>query len=118
MLYIMSTRIWLEGTNCCEEFDWEDLTSMITTQMNKINPGGYWKARVKNFGWRSQDGETEVFKAMNGADLLSHVLPKTECSFKIYKLKNGFKIDNAHHDKPMGGEIYMITKARSESGKI
>jgi hypothetical protein len=44
------------------------------------------------------------------------ILPKTDCSFKVYfdKAKEEIAIDNAHHDKPCGGEWYIITVAKPE----
>lgn len=103
----------VEGSNSCEDFEWEDLLGEITAYIKKVNPGGRWKAEVKNFGWRGLDGKKEEFEAKTGGDLLSAVLPNCECSFKIYKHgKSGLAIDNAHHDKPMGGELYKIVAVK------
>jgi len=95
-----------------DEFDWDDLMGELTTQMNKINPDGYWKARVENFGWRSLSGQMDTFKATTGQELLGKILPKTDCSFRIKKMRNGFAINNAHHDSPVWAEWYYVTKAK------
>ena len=109
----MPKRWMLEGSNSCEDFEWQDLCDQLTALMNKINPNAYWKARVEGFGWMSRDGSKDTFIARDGKDLLISILPKTECHFKIYRHgKTGIKINNSHHDKPMGGEIYIITAVK------
>lgn len=85
-------------------FEWEYVESIITEAM-KGNK--FWKAKVENFGWRSLDG-VKIFKAEAGGDLLHEILPNTECTFYVYKFRNGLKIQNYHHDSPMGNEWYYI----------
>ena len=115
----MSKRVYgkllLEGTNSCDEFEWEDTCDCITEAMKEINKknSGYWTASMLNFGWRGVSG-SKNFKAKNGEELLRAILPNTDCSFKIYTTKKQIKIDNAHHDKPCGGEWYVITPAKEE----
>ena len=90
---------------------WEDDVSLITSYMQKINPAGDWKARVKNFGWMNRDGVKEKFVSFCGGDLLSKILPKCDCSFKVYKYrKTGIAVNNAHHDSPMWAEWYYVLK--------
>lgn len=106
---------WLVGqTGMTEDFgeiDWDVMTRELTDEMKKKNPGMEWEANVENFGWRGVGGFKPKFRAENGEDLLLKVLPKTGCSFHIFKYKDGFKIENAHHDKPVGGEWYKILPA-------
>lgn len=92
------------------QFEWEWLCDEISEFMKAVNPDSSWHARVTGFGWRNLDGEAH-FHAENGGKLLSSVLPRTECVFKVWlnKDKKTITIDNAHHDKPAGGEIYRIT---------
>jgi hypothetical protein len=107
-------KLIMEGTNSPEdEFEWDDLVLNLTSIMKQKNPDGYWNARVENFGWRKLEGRTDTFKAMTGEQLLFKILPATECSFRIYHHgKNGFAINNVHHDSPMWGvEWYFIDKA-------
>jgi len=67
-----------------------------------------WVVSVKGFGWRNLDG-LKAFTAENGQELLKEVLPKTDCTFIIFKDgKNGIKIQNFHHDSPIGNEWYYI----------
>lgn len=102
----------LEGSNTCEDWEWEDLCNDLTELMKAVNPAGLWRGRVEGFGWRSVDGQRGEFAASCGSELLLAILPNTDCNFKIYKWgRKGFKIDNAHHDKPCGGEWYFIEKA-------
>lgn len=90
----------------------EDLTYELTVAMKKINPSGYWKAKVENFGWRGISGK-KVFKAFNGNELLSEILPKTENTFFVWKTRTGFVINNFHHDSRFAGtsgEWYYIDR--------
>jgi hypothetical protein len=90
------------------ELEWDYIIDHLTELMNEKNPDGYWYAKVSNFGWRHLDGNTDFFNVDNGTELLRKVLPDTDCSFTIYDEDYGFRINNAHHDAPMGGEIYNI----------
>ncbi|MGW8178174.1 MAG: hypothetical protein ACWGQW_05310 [bacterium] len=98
-----------------EMWAYEDLTSELTLFMKDINPDGQWRALVENFGWMNQNGHASI-TAHNGVDLLQGVLPRTQCTFKVWMDKEGKKItiDNAHHDKPTGGEMYYITPQENE----
>lgn len=90
------------------QYEWDWTVEALTDLMDAIDQSSYWFATVENFGWRSLNG-FKAFKAEDGTDLLREVLPDTDCSFRIYKWgDDGFAIDNAHHDKPFGGEWYHI----------
>ena len=109
----MTKRWKLEGTNSCEDFEWQDLCDDLTALMDRINPDGLWKARVENFGWMSRSGTKDSFEARTGRELLMAILPNCECSFQIYRHgRTGIKINNAHHDKPCGGEWYYVEKSK------
>ena len=93
------------------EFEWEHLIECLTTFMKEINPEGeLWYATMENFGWRHLNGE-KTFDAGEGEKLLQQLLPRTECTFKVWFDKEAKKItiDNAHHDAPTGGEMYYVT---------
>jgi hypothetical protein len=94
--------------------NYEYLTEYLTERMNKKNPDGYWKAVVNNFGWRSQNGYQYV-EADKGSELLSAVLPKCDCTFRIHNYGKGFAIQNFHHDSPTGNEWYYITPAAAST---
>jgi hypothetical protein len=94
-------KLLTSGSNSCESWEWEDLNEEVSIK------GSFFKATVKNFGWQSLSGLTYV-KANSFTQLLSSVLPNTECSFKIFKDGKKIVIDNSHHDKPCGGEIYTL----------
>ncbi|MBI9016288.1 MAG: hypothetical protein JEZ07_03395 [Phycisphaerae bacterium] len=90
------------------EFEWEYLLDNLDELIKEINPDGYWFCKVKNFGWKKISGY--VFLKFNTAkDLLSRVLPNTDCSFNIFKEDNILKIQNFHHDSPTGKEWYELT---------
>ena len=89
---------------------WEDLCDCLTDQMKRINPRDRkWKGEVNNFGWRRQSGAAS-FDAKDGETLLQKVLPKTDCTFRIdFDFRQHLiTINNAHHDAPMGGEMYYL----------
>lgn len=93
------------------QLEWDFLCEALTELMEKVagrySNYGYWKAEVENFGWRSLSGEAE-FKAETGEELLQHVLPKTDCHFRIFRVGNELRIQNFHHDSPVGKEWYYI----------
>ena len=89
--------------------DWEDFCEELTVLIRKINPSGKWLVSVENFGWQKLNGYSE-FEAREGSQFLSRILPRTECSFKVFVIGKGFgrkiKIQNFHHDSPTGCEVY------------
>ncbi len=94
--------------------EWEWLTESLTETLNEINPDGYWHAEVANFGWRSQSGYSD-FKADNGNQFLANILPKTDCTFRVFlDADNTLRIQNSHHDAPTGNEWYTIRAATEE----
>ena len=97
--------------------EWEDLTSSITAFMQKVHPDGGWRAEVAGFGWQSLNGYLD-FDAGDGKKLLQKVLPDTENTFKVWLDEEAktITINNAHHDKPTGGEIYTIKPQEVEDG--
>lgn len=92
------------------EWQWEALCDCLTELMAR-NPHGGWKAEVNNFGWRSLNG-SKLFHADTGKDLLGEVLPKCDCTFKVFRYGRGLAINNAHHDSPTGNEWYYITPSK------
>jgi hypothetical protein len=89
------------------QFRWEDFTEYLTTILKRKNPDGYWKAQVRNFGWRNLDG-VKLLRAKDGAGFLREILPQTDCHFYIFNLGNGLAIQNFHHDSPVGNEWYYV----------
>lgn len=65
-----------------------------------------WDVRVENFGWQNRCGTGEV-AGIDGEHLLRNILPKTDCTFSIYKTGDGFSINNFHHDSPTGEWYYV-----------
>jgi len=87
---------------------WEDLMENLKESMAKKNPNGYWRAEVKNFGWRSSDGSAPPFYTEDPAELLRKILPDTDNTFKIFNYGKGYAVQNYHHDSPTGREWYYI----------
>lgn len=91
------------------EFEWDSLIYQLTEQLNLMNAQGYWQAEVSNFGWQKSHGYA-AFYADNGRDLLAKILPKTDCTFRIYIAnERTLKIQNFHHDSPVGNEWYILS---------
>lgn len=92
-----------------------DMNDRLTELMEEKNPEGRWNARVSNFGWRKMSGTTGEFTCDNGEALLQKILPKADCTFYIHEYeengKEGFAIQNYHHDSPTGDEWYYILPA-------
>jgi len=91
---------------------WDDFVENLTGVMKKKNYRNYhkdkWMAKVNNFGWRHLDGNKCV-TAENGIELLREILPDCDCTFKIFHNgRTGLKIQNFHHDSPVGNEWYYI----------
>ena len=89
------------------QFRWSDLKDALTEILQRRNPQGYWKARVRNFGWMSQDGR-KYLQARTGSDFLNELLPQTDCHFRIFEYGRGLAIQNFHHDSPVGNEWYYV----------
>lgn len=86
---------------------WEQFEEDLTEIINELSPDGYWSANVEGFGWRGLDGEKN-FESDDGADFIGKILPKCDCTFYIYKTKDGLAINNFHHDSPTGREWYYL----------
>lgn len=90
---------------------WDDLLINLSDEMDNIARRnkyfGYWIAEVTNFGWLNRDGMKE-FKATDSSDFLAEILPKTDCTFQIFRKANELKIRCWHHDSPTGNEYYYI----------
>jgi len=113
------TKPWLQwGFNnigesddeVANEDDWDWLLHELEAWMKKVNPDGYWIASVENFGWSNRSGQA-LIDADTGAELLQKVLPKTENHFKIFKSGKTLRIQNYHHDSPVGNEWYSVRPA-------
>jgi hypothetical protein len=97
---------------------WDDFAEALDEILKKKNPEGYWKAEVKNFGWRELSG-AKTFHAENAQQFLTRILPDTQNTFHIYNYGKGLAINNFHHDSPTGREWYYVTpiaKSTHEKG--
>ena len=110
---------WMGG----ELYDeWECLIGELDTLIEE-NFSGYWHVEVSNFGWQKLCGKMELF-ADEGEKLLSQILPNVDCFFRIFRDDHpgsvsdwadgvarpvkGLKIQNYHHDSPVGNEWYHL----------
>ena len=91
------------------DFEWDYLLQELNDLIEIVNPDGYWYCEVESFGWRKQSGHAYL-EFSTAREMLSKVLPKTDCSFNIFRQKNNIKIQNYHHDSQTGSEWYELTK--------
>jgi hypothetical protein len=105
---IKQGKLLLEWDGLGEQEDYDDMQEELTTVLERKNAPGYWYARVENFGWQSKDGHMYL-EARKGGTFLYKILPKTECSYKIFNYGKGLMIQNWHHDSCTGNEKYYIT---------
>jgi hypothetical protein len=105
----------------CEDQDlytreYDDLCDYLTETLKKLSPDGYFKAEMKSFGWQARSGY-KYLQASTGKELLQKILPKTECTFRIFRVKGGraLAIQNFHHDSPTGNEFYVIKPCASST---
>ena len=107
-----------------DQDNWECLCECLTDWMQKVWPKrkkwpfGHWTANGSNRGWQHRSGY-KTFSAEHGQQLLSAVLPDTQCTFTItiVKPKDGgpaLRITNSHHDAV--GEVYII-RARNRDAE-
>lgn len=92
------------------DMEWECLCDRLTEEMEHTFKSEYLYCEGCNMGWMHRNGH-KYFRADSGEKLLHEVLPKTDCTFKIFKYGKTLVINNAHHDAPTGGEIYIIKQA-------
>jgi hypothetical protein len=90
------------------EFEWEYLLGQLDELIQEVNPKGYWYCDVKNFGWRKLSGYSYL-EFETASEMLSKVLPKTDCSFNVFREGKNLKIQNYHHDSVSGSEWYELS---------
>lgn len=93
--------------------EWDSFTDSMDEVFTELFENRHVKAEVSRFGWRGTEGETDWFEYENSQELLRKVLPKTDCTFKIFLREDPFygkhlKIQNFHHDSPVGNEWYTV----------
>jgi len=89
------------------EDEYDCLIMNLTEIIQRKNPKGYWRAAMENFGWRGTDGHNYL-QAVDGTELLQGILPKTDCTFRIFNFGRGLAVQNFHHDSPVGKEWYYL----------
>jgi len=91
------------------DFYWDNLLDDFSTELKQAYPKGDWLVNGYNLGWRYRSGHMDV-KTNDARTMLEKILPKTDCTFNIYKNPDGsgFVIRNWHHDSPVGSEYYVL----------
>jgi hypothetical protein len=93
--------------------EWQEFIECFGEILKERNPEGYWSVDVQCFGWRCIDGHAEFF-ADTAEEFIRRLLPNCDCTFRVYPDgKHGLKIQNFHHDSPVGKEWYYIEKAKN-----
>ena len=95
---------------------WDDVCDNLTSDLKKISPTLCFRVEVTGFGWQKRSGYKYV-KVNNARELLSKILPDTDCTWHMFKVKHGKKLAlaNAHHDAPMLGQEWYVIKPCAES---
>ena len=97
---------WFDGfTNAGDEFG-ENYDYDMVEEIIKEVCGDYADVEVQNFGWRNLSGSTTI----STKNALSKIIPNCFCNFKMRVDGKRIQLDVSHHDSPVGGEIYTITK--------
>lgn len=103
---------YIANWNGCDETDeliddeYEMFCESIESFENR-NKSGYWKVEVENFGWNKRSGYMYV-NAESMVELINRSLPDTENTFNVFHYKNGYAIQNYHHDSCTGKEFYYM----------
>jgi len=94
------------------ELVWDNLTLSLSSIMEEVNPTGHWEAVGRDMGWQQLDGHKE-FEASTGEEFLAALLPKCDCSFRIYRTVDTISINCAHHDSPVWKEWYHVRRRKA-----
>ena len=95
------------------QMNWDSEMEYLTELMHSItkrnNYNNFWNVEGIGMGWRSRSGTAQI-RASTGVELLQKILPNTDCHFRIYidKVRHEIRIQNYHHDSPVGNEWYTI----------
>lgn len=98
-------------------WEFECMESDLSSLIQELNPWDRpWRAEVSNFGWQNLDGHKEFDHTDSGQEFLRNILPDTDCTFFIYVdyANREIRIQNYHHDSPVGNEWYYIRPAIEE----
>jgi hypothetical protein len=85
---------------------WDDLCEALGEMLEEKSPDGLFYVTGRNMGWQHRSGY-KVIETSDGAEFLQKLLPKTDCTFRIFDLGDELSIWNAHHDAPTG-EGYSV----------
>ena len=102
-----SEYVGQEWTGLNNTFDEDSDDYIVVEELIQELCGTKMDVAVENFGWANRSGFAE---GLTTKFALTEILPDTECTFSVKFNETRIVINNAHHDKPTGGEIYVITK--------
>jgi hypothetical protein len=89
------------------QFAYDDFIEELQSIIDKKNKTNYWKVEGINLNWRNSSGYKYI-NTNNAKDLLSKILPNTDCSISVENYKNGLYIKAKHHDQPVNGSSFYI----------
>lgn len=104
-----------ERSSLMEMYVQDEYDSVVSCLTGVIRELGItaWLAQGRQMGWMRRSGYKQ-FNADSGRALLEAVLPRTECTFKIYIHPSHLAMRVAHHDAPTG-ESYWLTAQPDDS---
>jgi hypothetical protein len=74
-----------------------------------------WLVQGRQMGWMKRSGYKQ-FSAKTGPELLKAVLPKTDCTFKIYIHDRHLTMRVSHHDAPTGESYWLAAQPEENHG--
>lgn len=94
--------------------EYDNVVSCLTEVLAEVGITE-WLAQGRDMGWQRRRGYKQ-FSARTGRELLDAVLPRTECTFRIYIHERHLAMRVAHHDAPTGESYWLTARPDDEHG--
>lgn len=104
------------------EHEFEYITDYLTEILKEMNPDQKpLLVSIDDFGWQNSSGRGIIDgdAVHDGVKFLGKVLPNTECMYHIFvdQEKSQMRINNWHHDSPMGETYYISIFEDGDDGE-
>ena len=100
------------------EFLWDDFIYEVQTIMKKMKTKKFF-AYGLNLTWRNVAGYTE-FETDSARTLVNKLAPNSDFTMKFYPTENKgiIEVVIAHHDSPLGENMFLMSQSRAKKEKI
>ena len=100
------------------EFLWDDFIYEVQTIMKKMKTKKFF-AYGLNLTWRNVAGYTE-FETDSARTLVNKLTPNSDFTMKFYPTENKgiIEVVIAHHDSPLGENMFLMSQSRAKKEKI